>query len=100
MAKHFLYTIFAFCYICLVTLIIGDDHGVVFLYPTSGLTLNYLDTVNVSYTSHFTSPLLYTFCYDPNNTASALQGMLVTNLLRPIPDMISFSRTTHQCSAV
>ncbi|KAH8683242.1 hypothetical protein BGZ60DRAFT_215130 [Tricladium varicosporioides] len=39
-----------------------DNHGVNFTYPTEGLTLYRLDTVNVSWTSNFSKPLLYTFC--------------------------------------
>lgn len=39
-----------------------DNHGVNFTYPTEGLTLYRLDTVNVSWTSNFSTPLLYTFC--------------------------------------
>ncbi|KAH8600684.1 hypothetical protein B0O99DRAFT_736732 [Bisporella sp. PMI_857] len=43
-----------------------NKNGVAFLFPTEGLELNYLDTVNVSYISPFESPLLYTFCLRPN----------------------------------
>ncbi|KAH6684240.1 hypothetical protein B0J14DRAFT_646149 [Halenospora varia] len=39
-----------------------DNHGVNFTYPIEGLTLYRLDTVNVSWTSNFSTPLLYTFC--------------------------------------
>jgi hypothetical protein len=38
------------------------NHGVTFIFPTSGLTFYYLDTINVVYDSSFTAPLLYTFC--------------------------------------
>ncbi|KAL5319368.1 hypothetical protein ACEPPN_012419 [Leptodophora sp. 'Broadleaf-Isolate-01'] len=38
------------------------DTGVTFLYPPAGLTFNYLDTINVSYTSPFSSPYLVTYC--------------------------------------
>ncbi|KAI1329079.1 hypothetical protein F5Y16DRAFT_367362 [Xylariaceae sp. FL0255] len=43
---------------------IGSDHGVSFEYPVTGLTLNYMDSINVTYESPFSSPLLYTFCGD------------------------------------
>ena len=43
------------------------QHGVTFLFPVPGLTLYYLDTVNVSYTSTFSSPSLLTFCSNGNN---------------------------------
>jgi hypothetical protein len=42
--------------------VLADDHGVVFLYPTRGLVFYYLDVVNVSYTSSFPTPNMYTFC--------------------------------------
>ncbi|KAE9370160.1 hypothetical protein N431DRAFT_559420 [Stipitochalara longipes BDJ] len=38
------------------------DNGVTFFYPPAGLTFNYLDTVNVSYNSPFTQPVLLTIC--------------------------------------
>ncbi|KAG4427252.1 hypothetical protein IFR05_017266 [Cadophora sp. M221] len=38
------------------------DTGVTFLYPPAGLTFNYLDTINVSYTSPFRTPYLVTLC--------------------------------------
>ncbi|KAH9889591.1 hypothetical protein F4778DRAFT_381557 [Xylariomycetidae sp. FL2044] len=39
-----------------------DDYGVRWRYPTEGSTFFYEDTVNVTYTSPFEKPLLYTFC--------------------------------------
>ncbi|KAI1267390.1 hypothetical protein F5Y18DRAFT_425233 [Xylariaceae sp. FL1019] len=38
------------------------DHGVVFEFPTEGMTLHFKDIANVTYTSPFSSPRLYTFC--------------------------------------
>lgn len=40
----------------------GGEHGVTWLYPPAGRILNYLDTINITYTSPFASPLLYTWC--------------------------------------
>jgi len=42
----------------------ADDpnHGVVFIYPTKDQIYNLMDTVNVTYTSPFPTPNLYTFC--------------------------------------
>ena len=45
----------------------AEKNFVTFLYPPAGLTLNYMDTVNVSYTSQFPKPVLYTFCTKPNS---------------------------------
>ena len=60
-----MYKPFGFCYLMLLELILADDdHGVVFLYPNSGLALNFRDTVNVTWTSPFPKPMLYTFCYN------------------------------------
>ncbi|KAK0101108.1 hypothetical protein ONS95_012908 [Cadophora gregata] len=43
-----------------------NNPDVTFLYPAGpGLVLNYMDTVNVTYTSPFARPLLYTFCKKP-----------------------------------
>lgn len=44
------------------------QNGVTFLYPTKGLEFYYLDTVNVTWTSNFTTPFLFTFCSNPNKT--------------------------------
>lgn len=38
------------------------DNGVTFLYPAGGEMFYYLDTVNVTYTSSFSEPYLFTFC--------------------------------------
>jgi hypothetical protein len=55
----------------------SSNHGVVFLFPTTGDTFNYGSVVNVSWTSSFTNPLLYTFC--SNSTTSNIQGTLLAN---------------------
>ncbi|KAF7930079.1 hypothetical protein BELL_0030g00230 [Botrytis elliptica] len=52
----------------------ADDHGVVFLYPTDNLTINYLDTVNVTYTSPFPEPQLWIYCQNITD----LTGPLIT----------------------
>lgn len=37
------------------------------LYPdASGLTYNYLDTVDVALTTNYETPFLYLFCWDAN----------------------------------
>lgn len=38
-----------------------DDHNHI-LYPTKSLTFNSYDTIEVSYLSNLTSPILYTWC--------------------------------------
>ncbi|KAI1768424.1 hypothetical protein GGR53DRAFT_409545 [Hypoxylon sp. FL1150] len=60
-----------------------DDHNRI-LYPTKSLTFNSYDTIEVSYLSNLTSPILYTWCrvgglvkaeradYPDGNNASAL----------------------------
>lgn len=53
-----------------------DNHGVQFLFPSQSLTLSLNDTVNVTYTSSFSVPLLYTFCYNGSGT-NLHQGVLV-----------------------
>ncbi|TEY46282.1 hypothetical protein BOTCAL_0317g00020 [Botryotinia calthae] len=52
----------------------ADDHGVVFLYPTDNLTINYLDTDNVTYTSPFPEPQLWIYCQNITD----LTGPLIT----------------------
>ncbi|KAH8803495.1 hypothetical protein F5884DRAFT_805704 [Xylogone sp. PMI_703] len=59
-------------------LVSADDHGVTFLFPTSGLTLSLNDTVNVTYTSNFSVPLLFTFC--ANTTGENLKQQRVENV--------------------
>ncbi|KAK6584662.1 hypothetical protein PZA11_002886 [Diplocarpon coronariae] len=46
----------------------AGNQSVEFSYPPAGLTLNYMDTINVSYTSNSSKPLtLYTFCTKVNS---------------------------------
>ncbi|PBP17360.1 hypothetical protein BUE80_DR011870 [Diplocarpon rosae] len=46
----------------------GGIQNVEFLFPPIGLTLSYMDTINVSYTSTFSKPLmLYTICTKVNS---------------------------------
>lgn len=51
-----------------------NENGVEFLFPTDGLTLNYMDTINVTYTSPFPKPLLYTFCTNKTNTKKLIES--------------------------
>ncbi|KAK4031483.1 hypothetical protein C8A01DRAFT_21295 [Parachaetomium inaequale] len=39
-----------------------DNHSVVFVFPTEGQIFNKMDTVNVTYTSPFSTPNLYLWC--------------------------------------
>lgn len=41
-----------------------ETNGVLFLFPTQGVTLHYNDYVQVQYISNFTDPWLFTFCRD------------------------------------
>lgn len=45
------------------------NHGVRWVYPprSEELTFHYMDTVEVSWTSHFDEPILYTFCTSDDN---------------------------------
>ncbi|KAE8452715.1 hypothetical protein EG329_013974 [Mollisiaceae sp. DMI_Dod_QoI] len=54
----------AFAVLLFATIIIAadKDNGVTFSYPPAGLTFNYLDIINVSYTSPFPQPVLLTIC--------------------------------------
>ncbi|KAH8678275.1 hypothetical protein BX600DRAFT_493572 [Xylariales sp. PMI_506] len=47
--------------------VFAASNGVTFLFPTEGLTLYYLDTINVTYESDFSAPNLYTFCDSGND---------------------------------
>jgi len=40
----------------------NGEHGVTFLYPTGGEIFYRSDVANVTYTSPFSSPLLFLFC--------------------------------------
>ncbi|KUJ11606.1 uncharacterized protein LY89DRAFT_228276 [Mollisia scopiformis] len=57
----------------------ADYHGVTFLFPIDGLTLSHDDTVNVTYTSDFPVPLLYTFC------RNSTDNNLITEVRESVP---------------
>lgn len=61
-----------------ITMAADKDTGVTFLYPPAGLTFNYLDTINVSYTSPFSSPYLVTYCLRYNG-GDPLESMILTS---------------------
>jgi hypothetical protein len=64
MAMPSFYKSFLLCYLSLLGFIQAvNNHGVTFLFPTAGQVLNYQDTINVTWTSPFPKPILYTFCY-------------------------------------
>jgi len=52
-----------------------NNNGVIFLSPTPGLTVNYQDTVNVTYESPFPSPKLYTFCRNATDGSKLITGI-------------------------
>jgi hypothetical protein len=58
-------------------------NGVTFQYPTDNLTFNYLDTVNVTWTSNYANPRLLTFCKNITS-GSILTGdlMFLSPLIR------------------
>lgn len=45
------------------------NHGVRWVYPprSEEFTFHYMDTIEVSWTSHFDEPRLYTFCTSDDN---------------------------------
>ncbi|PQE32677.1 transmembrane alpha-helix domain-containing protein [Rutstroemia sp. NJR-2017a WRK4] len=58
-----------------------NTYGVEFLYPTEGLTLHYMDIVNVTYTSGFPSPQMWVFCSNASDvTASIITEEKTTSL--------------------
>jgi hypothetical protein len=83
MANYHFYSAVAFSYFLLIPSLVlaqpncSSNHGVVFTFPTTGDVFNYGDVVNVSWTSSFTTPLLYTFC--ANSTSGDIQGTLLAN---------------------
>ncbi|ORY54547.1 uncharacterized protein BCR38DRAFT_147679 [Pseudomassariella vexata] len=58
---------FATTSLALLSLRVASAFGEKFLYPTAGLTLHYLDTVNVEYQTTLYNPRLYTWCYNADN---------------------------------
>ncbi|KAE9374309.1 hypothetical protein N431DRAFT_481549 [Stipitochalara longipes BDJ] len=65
MAKASLNRSFMLCYLMLLGRVQAvNNHGVDFLFPTDGQILNFQDTINVTWTSPFPKPILYTFCYN------------------------------------
>ncbi|KAM7191513.1 hypothetical protein V8F33_008864 [Rhypophila sp. PSN 637] len=67
------------------------DHGVVFIYPTADQIYNLMDTVNVTYTSAFPTPNLYTFC-DGGDRQVSLQRAPSYNSTVPI--VLNFTSAT------
>ncbi|KAL2259716.1 hypothetical protein VTK26DRAFT_6507 [Humicola hyalothermophila] len=67
------------------------NHGVVFIYPTEGHIYNYMDTVNVTYTSPFPTPNLYLFC-DGGGREVSRQRALGYNA--SIPVVLNFTSAT------
>lgn len=55
---------FAFAVITFYIFVFSDagQFYVTFLYPQTDSVYNYLDTVNISWTSNYTDPVLYFFC--------------------------------------
>ncbi|KAM7206052.1 hypothetical protein V8F20_002834 [Naviculisporaceae sp. PSN 640] len=67
------------------------NHGVVFAYPTTDQLYNLMDTVNVTYTSPFPTPDLYTFC-DGGNRQVSMQRAPSYNATVPI--VLNFTSAT------
>lgn len=61
-----------FCVLFLTPTVAANNHGVTFLYPVIGLTFNYLATVNLSWLSPSSAPLLYTFWLNDTGTGGLL----------------------------
>jgi hypothetical protein len=75
MTSSLLYKSLLICYLKLLgCTLAGNTNGVTWLFPTTDQILHYEDTVNVTWTSHFSSPLLYTFCFNSTNNF-AIQGI-------------------------
>ncbi|KAK0654758.1 hypothetical protein B0T16DRAFT_337 [Cercophora newfieldiana] len=72
----------------------NDDpnHGVVFIYPTKDQIYNYMDTVNVTYTSPFPTPNLFTFC-NPNAKQISMQRAIGYNAT--IPYILNFTSASN-----
>jgi hypothetical protein len=57
-----------------------DNHGVVFTFPTEGQVFNKMDTVNVTYTSPFSTPNLYLWCSlaeDIRNSTTPVHSLMI-----------------------
>jgi len=61
------------CILFITSFALAGENGVTFLYPTEGLTLNYLDTINVTYLSGFEAPVLYLFCSNITSVTRVIQ---------------------------
>ena len=62
---------------------VADQFNVVFLYPQTDRVYNYLDTVNISWTSNYTDPVLYFYCA---SSATGKSKVLVTVCMLLIRD--------------
>ncbi|KAM7215281.1 hypothetical protein V8F06_009332 [Rhypophila decipiens] len=69
----------------------GPDHGLVFIYPTADQIYNLMDPVNVTYTSPFPTPNLYTFC-DGGDRQVSLQRAPSYN--STVPVVLNFTSAT------
>jgi hypothetical protein len=88
MAKPSLYESFMLAYLTFLGSVLAENsHGVKFLFPTTGQILNYQDTVNVTWTSPFPKPLLYTFCLNSTNSVF-IQGNLLFSISNSIRQLL------------
>jgi hypothetical protein len=68
MASSSLYKSLLICYLKLLgCTLAANTNGVTWLFPNTNQILHYEDTVNVTWTSPFPRPLLYTFCFNSTN---------------------------------
>jgi hypothetical protein len=80
MASSSFYKMLLLCYLILLkSTAAGNTNGVTWLFPTTGLIPNYQGTVNVTWTSPFPKPLLYTFCFNATNNY-AIDGIRFSSL--------------------
>ncbi|KAI0596797.1 hypothetical protein F4775DRAFT_562800 [Biscogniauxia sp. FL1348] len=74
-----------------------NTNGVTWQYPTSGLTFYYLDTVQVTYTSNFSDPNLYTFCSDGNGGTIQKKLAAATPYNGTTPTVLDFTDASSAC---
>ncbi|KAI5923567.1 hypothetical protein F4810DRAFT_199198 [Camillea tinctor] len=74
-----------------------NTNGVTWQYPTRGLTFYYLDTVQVTYTSNFSDPNLYTFCSDENGNTVQKKLAAATPYNGTAPTILDFTDASSAC---
>ncbi|KAI1497860.1 hypothetical protein F5X99DRAFT_351216 [Biscogniauxia marginata] len=74
-----------------------NTNGVTWQYPTEGLTFYYLDTVQVTYTSNFSGPFLYTFCLDDVGNTIPKKLDEVTPYNGTVPTVLDWTDASSAC---